>query len=70
MRILRKWKEQVDSGKFPRWEACKIISENTFSRFKEERILGTILHDSDIKAIMLEEARRINCTSFHVIYNI
>lgn len=66
MQTLHHWEKQVKEEKFPRWEASKIIKEKTFERFNEERAKGTIMHDTDIRMIMLDEARNINFENFKV----
>lgn len=63
---MSKWKEQVESGKMPRWEAIEKIDEATYQRFLEERERGSILHDYNLQRIMLEESRKIGWQKFKV----
>lgn len=65
---MYRWKEQVDSGTYPRWEAMKIIEQNTIQRFHELRCQGIILHDADLQQILLEEAKKINYFDFQVLF--
>ena len=64
--MLYYWAKQIESGRPPRWEANQIITANTFQRFVEERRVGNILHDADLRKIMVDEARKLNYISFKV----